>query len=131
MTTSSRSTLLVQDVGEDQRRDDRGVGLDDEAGGVYGELAPGDLLVRYGAAVGAVGRGAVGDLAEVAPEPAVLVQVLLNQRHDADREVARDAATDLEKADRRINRVVLVPLHQVAHELQARLHAAVFDIPAQ
>src|SRR4051812_7450266 len=87
MTTSSRSTLLVQDVGEDQWRDDRGVGLDDKAGSVHGELAPGDLLVGDGPAVGAVGRGAVGDLAEVAPEPAVLVQVLLDQRHDADREV--------------------------------------------
>ena len=64
------------------------------------ELAPGDFFVGHGAAVGAVGRGAVGNLAEVAPQAALLAQVLHDQRHDADREIAGDAAADLEESDR-------------------------------
>jgi len=39
--------LPAEDVSEDERGDDRGVGLDDELGRVDGELAPGDLLVGH------------------------------------------------------------------------------------
>jgi hypothetical protein len=82
-----------------QRRDDGRVGLDDEHRRVLGELVPGDLLVRRGARVRAVRRRRVADLAEVGPGLHRLLQVVLDRRHDADREVAGDAAADLEEAD--------------------------------
>jgi hypothetical protein len=46
---SARSRSPAEDVGEDQRRDDRGIRLDDVLGRVDAQLAPGDLLVGHGA----------------------------------------------------------------------------------
>src|SRR5690606_39847522 len=86
--------------GEHQRSDDRGVGLDDELRGIYRELAPGDLLVGYGARVRAVTGGRVGYLAEVTPHrDALPPQVLVEHGDHADREVTGYAAADLEEAD--------------------------------
>lgn len=48
--------LQAEDVGENERRDDRRVRLDDELGRLNRELAPGDLLVRHRARVRAVAR---------------------------------------------------------------------------
>ena len=64
---SGGEELPAEHVGEDQRRDDGGVGLDDVLRRVDRELAPGDLLVRHRAGVGAVARRRIADLAEVAP----------------------------------------------------------------
>ena len=57
----------IEQIRGDQREDDRGVRLDHEARRVDVELAPRDLLVGRRAAVRAVRRGGIGDLAEVAP----------------------------------------------------------------
>src|SRR5690242_8545969 len=90
-----------QHIRKYQRRDDRRIALDDVLRRVDAELAPRDLLVRHGAGVRTVRRGRVADLAEVAPErDAGALQVLMQHRDDADREVAGDAAADLEEADR-------------------------------
>src|SRR5690606_5296158 len=94
------SGLLSENVSEDERRDDRRIGLDDEFRRIRRELAPSDLLVGNGPRVRAVARRRVADLAEVAPFRDVLdAQVLLEHRHDADREIPGDAASDLEEAD--------------------------------
>ena len=73
------------------------------------------------AGVGAVARRRIADLAEVAPERHVVaLQILVEHRHDADREVAGDAAADLEEADRGVFAVVFgVPLGELHHVLDA------------
>src|SRR5256885_13815113 len=63
--------LPAEHPGEDQRGDDGGVGLDHEPLGVGIELAPGDLLVRHRARVGAVAGRGVADLTVVAPATGV------------------------------------------------------------
>src|SRR5690606_20695110 len=111
----------LDDVLEDERGHDGGVALDDVAGGVRPELPPRDLLVGDGAGVGAVARRGVGDLAEVGPERRPPVHVLLQHGHDADGEVARDAAADLEEPDAGPLRVRRVPVGQPHHVLDAGL----------
>src|SRR5690606_7399855 len=97
--------LPIQYLREDERCDDRCVAFDDVVGRVDAQLAPRDLLVGHGARVRAVARRRVADLAEVAPQRhAFAAQVLMQHRDDADREVAGDAAADLEEADRRLRR---------------------------
>src|SRR5262249_7427070 len=87
----------IQQVGRDERKDDRGVGLDDVARARHVELPPGDLLVRDRAAIGTVRRRRIRDLTEVRPFPDRRFEILLDERHDADGEVARDAAANLEE----------------------------------
>ena len=57
-------------MGKNQRRDDGGVGFDDEFRRLHTELAPGDFFVRHCAGIAAVARGRIADLAEVAPRAA-------------------------------------------------------------
>src|SRR5690606_41615876 len=100
---------------------------------VLGELVPGYLLVRRGAGVRAVGRRRIADLAEVGPGLHGLAEVVLDRGHDADGEVARDAAADLEEADARALRELLVLVVEGAHVLDAglgdaRAHLAVLDV---
>ena len=64
------------------------------------EFAPRDFFRGNRAAVRAVACGRIADLAEVGPVGTRQSQILVNHRHDANREVARDAACDLEKPDR-------------------------------
>lgn len=60
-----------------------------------------DLLVRHGAGVAAVARRRIADLAEIGPErDAFGPEVLVQHRHDADGEVPRDTASNLEEAER-------------------------------
>src|SRR5690606_17127024 len=106
---------------EHERRHDRRVALDDEARRVRAELAPRDLLVRDGAGVRAVARRRVRDLAEVGPQRRRPLQVLLEHRNDADREVARDAAADLEESDPGLVAVGRVPVGEPGHVLDPRL----------
>ena len=65
------------------------------------QLAPGDFFVGHGAGIAAVAGRRIADLAEVAPQgdPAAL-QILVEHGHDANGEIARDAAADLEQAER-------------------------------
>src|SRR5262249_2938829 len=85
---------------EDERRHDGRVALGNELGRVDAELAPSDFLVRHRARIAAVARGGVADLAEISPERHVgALQILVQHRHNADGEIARDAATDLEEPD--------------------------------
>ena len=51
-----------------------------------------------------------------------LAQVLHDQRHHADGEIARDAAADLEKSDGLIFAVLPVPLDQRGHLFQTQFH---------
>src|SRR5690606_6721609 len=112
------SGSAAQHAGEDQGRHDRRVGFDDELRRVRGQLAPGDLLVRHGAGIRAVARRGIADLAEVAPAGHVMpAEVLLQHRHDADREIAGDASADLEEADRSLPRRFLVPVGKEDHVL--------------
>src|SRR5690606_13436798 len=73
----------------------------DELRRLHAELAPGDFLVGDGAGIAAVAGGGVADLAEVAPQGDVLaLQILVQHGHDANGEVAGDAAADLKHAER-------------------------------
>jgi hypothetical protein len=86
---------------ENQRCDNRCIRFDDEFRRLHAEFAPGDFLVRHRAAVAAVTRGRIADLAEVTPERhAGAQQILMQHRHDADREVAGNAAANLEHSQR-------------------------------
>src|SRR5229473_342413 len=117
---SPATSLPAEDFREHERRADRGVRLDDELRRVRGELAPRNLLVRHRARVRAVARRRVADLAEVPPQrDVVALQVLMNHRDDANGEVARDAAADLEEADRFPRRVGPIPLGEAHHRLDA------------
>src|SRR5579863_1517353 len=91
LENSRRQFLLAEDVGEHQRRDDGSVGLDNESRRGSFQFSPGDFFVGHCSAVGAVRRGAVRNLAEVAPQAAFLAQVLRDQGNDANRKVSRDA----------------------------------------
>src|ERR1019366_6139765 len=109
--------LLPKDISKHQRGDNRGVRLDDESRRGRLQFSPGDFFVRHRATVGAVRRRAVGNLAEVAPEPALLAKVLRDQRHDANWEVAGDPPRDLEEADRFAGRILAIPVNQRGHLL--------------
>jgi hypothetical protein len=47
------------------RRNDCGVGFDNELGRLHAEFAPGDLLIRHRAGIAAVARGGITDLAKI------------------------------------------------------------------
>src|SRR5665213_549869 len=115
------SRLKVQDRGENQRRHNGSIRLDDEPWRVAVELAPGDLFVGHGAAIGAVGRGTVRNLAEISPQAAWFAKVLYDQRDDANREIAGNAAADLKKAHRLRLGIGLVPFDKRGHLLEPRL----------
>src|SRR5262245_21307526 len=129
--TPSWPYLSVEQVGRDQREDDRRVGLDHEPWRVDVELAPGDLLVRRRPAVGAVRRRRLGDLAEVSPRARQAPEILVQQRDDADREVPRDATADLEEPEPRGLVGRRVPVDQPYHVLDPALHDARIDVAAR
>jgi len=86
---------------KNQRRNNRRIRFDDEFRRLHAEFAPGDFFVWHGAGIAAVARGRIADLAEVTPERhAGAQQILMQHRHDADREIAGNAAADLEHAER-------------------------------
>src|SRR5262245_18037433 len=125
-----RQPSEIEQVGGDQREDDGGIRLDHEARRVDVELAPGDLLVGWRAAVGTVRSGGLGYLAEVTPGPRRALQVLVQERDDADREVARDATADLEEAQPGGLVGGRVPVDQAHHVLDPALHDAWIAIAA-
>src|SRR5579862_1333103 len=114
--------LLAEDVSKHQRRDNRSIRFDDEARRSGFQFSPGDFFIRHRAAVGAIRRCAVGYLAEVTPQAALLAQILRDQRYDANWKVARDPAAYLEKADRLVGGILPVPLDQASHLLDAGLN---------
>ncbi len=91
-------SLPTQKISENQRCHDGGIAFDDEARRVHAQLAPGDLLVGHGAAVGTVAGGAVADSAEEAPTAGLPVQpkILVEHGHHADGKISRYSAADLE-----------------------------------
>ena len=92
--------LPTQNLCENQRRDDGGVGFDDEFRSLFAEFAPSDFFIGDGAGVAAVAGSRIADLAEVGPEGDIgLAEVLMEHGDDADGEVAGDAAADLEEPD--------------------------------
>src|SRR5262249_12851563 len=112
----------VEQVGGDEREDDRGVGLDDVARRRHVELAPRDLLIGDGPAVGAVRGGRVRDLTEVGPLANRRFEILFDEWDHADREIPGDAATVLQEAAGRASPGFLVRGDEVRHVLGAALH---------
>src|SRR5258707_9711413 len=103
--------LHVQYVCNHQRRDDRRVAFDDVLGCVDAQFSPRDLFVRHGAGIRTVACGGVADLAEIAPIwNAVPLQVLMKHWHHADREVACNAAPDLEEPDSLLAGIPGIPI---------------------
>ncbi len=103
-------------VGEDQRGDDRGVALNHEFRCRRLELAPGDFLVWHRAAVSAEARHRITDLAEVAPQRNVELQVLDQHRDDADGKVSGDSARRSGRnRSATVGRFLLVPASQPFH----------------
>ena len=79
--------------------------------GVDAQLAPRDLLVRHGAGVRPITRRRIADLAEVTPQRHVgALKVLMQHWNDADREIAGDAAADLEESDRAFRGSFRIPI---------------------
>src|SRR5215469_427681 len=103
LNSTTRKRLPAQDFRKNERSNDRSVGFDDEPRRISVQFAPGDFLIRYSAGIRAeAGRG-IADLAEVTPlGNGRGDHVLVKHWHDANREIARDTAPDLEEADRRI-----------------------------
>ena len=92
--------LPAENFRKDQWRDDGGVGFDNESRRGGAEFAPGDFFVRDRARIRSEAGGGIADLAEITPLRHLLGdEVLIEQRHDANREIARDAAADLKEAD--------------------------------
>src|SRR5438105_8218864 len=93
--------LPAENFREDQWRDNGGVGFDNEPWCAGAQFAPGDFFVQDRAGVRSEAGGGIADLAEVTPLRHLLGdEILIEQRDDADRKIARDAATDLKEADR-------------------------------
>ena len=124
--------LPAEEVGEDERGDDGGVGFDDKTRSVGGKFAPGDFFVGNGAGIGAVAGGGVADLAEVGPEGnGFAAQILVQHGDDADGEVTSDAAANLEKSERMPGGELGVPAGELDHVLDAGADGAdVFDFAA-
>src|SRR5580700_1217131 len=113
--------LPAENFSEDQWRNNCRVGFDDEPRRRGPKFAPGDFFIRHRTGVRSVARGGIADLAEVAPFRHDLADdVLVEHRHDANRKVAGDAATDLEKADRGTFALASVPFRQLDHVFNAR-----------
>src|SRR5438270_10085739 len=94
------SFLQAQHPGENQGRANRGVAFNHEFRSGGRELAPGNFLVRHRAGVAAVARRRVADLTEITPERhAGSLEILVQHWDDTNREIAGDAAADLEKTD--------------------------------
>src|SRR3954471_20379788 len=122
--------LLVEHVGGHQREYDRRVRFDHEAWRIDSQLAPSDLLAGRRAAVRTVRGRRIRDLAKVAPNLHLLLQILIDQRHHTDREVTRDATADLEETNVVLGIELLVPLDQGAHVFGATAHDGVVVLTA-
>src|SRR3569833_274276 len=91
------SFLPAKHPRKDERGYDGGIAFNNKFRGMDVQLAPGNLLVRYGAGVRAEGGCGIGDLAEIAPVRNIVpFQVLVHHGHYADGKVPGDAAADLE-----------------------------------
>jgi len=115
----SSADLPIEHIGEYQRRGDGGVGFDDKPGCVFSQLAPCDFFVWNGAGVRPVACGGIADLAEVRPEGGIDFEVVLEQRNDADWEIAGDAASDLEHAEAAVLCDCAVMVNQPCHVFDA------------
>src|ERR1700724_3122937 len=120
-TKTIEGFLPAKNFREDQWRDNRSVGFDNESRRRGAKFAPGDFFIGHRAGIRPVARGGIADLTEVAPlRHNFADDVLVEHRHDANREVAGDAAADLKKADRRTLALTAVPLRQLDHVFDAR-----------
>src|SRR4051794_10870789 len=114
---------IRQNVSKDQRRHNRRIGLDQELGRVDRELFPSNLLIGNRTGVRTIGGRRIADLAEIAPQRCLLaLQILAHHRHDANGEVARNTAADLEETNRAICRNFAVIIRQLDHILDTASH---------
>ena len=125
--------LPAENFGENQRRNNCRVGFDDEFRRRRRRSLP-QVIFSFGTApeYDAVARGGIADLAEVAPERHDLAdEVLVEHRHDANREIARDAAADLEKADRGLfcTRVAYHFASSIMYSMPERAVCEFIDLP--
>lgn len=110
---------MPEDIRKHQRRHDGGVGLDNELLRSFIEFAPRDLLVGRSTRIRAVRRRRIADLAEVRPFSCIALEILLKHRNDANREVARDATTNLKKTDALFVFGFHVPVREFHHVFHA------------
>jgi len=129
---STSALLPTKNVAKNERRHDRGIGVDHEPGSIHVELAPGDLLVGHRTGIGTVGGGGVADLGEVGPKRRVFqLQVLDEHGHHTDGKIRGNPAADLEKTDPGSGLgLFLVPMGQFFHLLGAGTHGAMVFDPA-
>src|ERR1700736_1153668 len=120
---SRTGRLPTENLCEYQWRDNRSVGFDNESRRRGAKFAPGNFFIRHRAGIRPVARGGIANLAEVAPlRHNFADDVLVEHRHDANREVAGDAAADLKEADRGTLALTSVPLRQLDHVFDTRAH---------
>src|SRR5712664_1033849 len=90
----------AENFGKYERRDDCCIRFYDKTRGAGAQFTPGDFFVRDRARIRSEAGGRIADLAEITPFGDLLGdEVLIKQRHDANREIARDPAADLKEAD--------------------------------
>src|SRR5258705_1246811 len=83
--------LPTQHPAENERGYNGGIALDNKFRSVDVQLSPGNFFVRHGSGVRAKARGAVADLAEIAPEGDVFpFQILVHHGHNAYRKISRN-----------------------------------------
>src|ERR1700730_7251883 len=95
--------LPPQDPGKNQGSHNRGIRFDNVFWGVQRKLTPGDFLIWHSAGIRSVAGCRIADLTEITPARNVYpLQILVEHRYDANREVPCDAARNLKKPDRRM-----------------------------
>src|SRR5215471_14386237 len=107
----NRLSLPTQNLGKNERRNDGGIRFDDESWRIDVQFAPGNFFVGHCAGVRSEAGGRIADLAKVTPlGHRSANHVLVEHGHNANRKIAGNTASNLEKANRRILRCLTVPI---------------------
>src|SRR5690349_21348552 len=105
------TVLPTKYIRKNERRHNGSIAFHNVLGCMYIQLAPGNFFIGYGTAVRTVARGAVAYLAKIIPKRHIMpFQVLVHHRYYANREVACNTTTNLEKSDALAAAILPVPI---------------------
>src|SRR6185437_13356115 len=95
------NSLPFEDIREDQRHNDRGVGFNNEFRRLHTQFPPRNFFVRDGPGIRSVTGGRIADLTKVSPEGDLRFSKVLTQHgNDTNGEIAGNPASDLKKSER-------------------------------
>src|SRR5690606_34100805 len=93
------------------------------------QLSPSNLFVGDGAGIRSITSSRVTYLTKIAPKGSIgTFHILIEHRHNADREIASDPSANLEKTDT-LFRVIGIPIGQEGHIFYSGLHGTDFQFP--